>query len=62
MADKRDVSGFKCRSCATVAYPQHALCPTCGHDAFDPVPITGEGSVLTYTDLYALPYNFITFS
>jgi len=50
----QDVTGYKCRSCSTVAYPQHALCPTCGHDGFDPVSITGEGSVLTYTDLYAL--------
>ncbi|MBN1858942.1 hypothetical protein JW848_07035 [Candidatus Bipolaricaulota bacterium] len=54
MADQRSVSGHRCRSCSTVTYPQHALCPTCGHDVFDAVPVSGEGCVLTYTDLYAL--------
>jgi len=48
------VTGSRCRSCSTVSYPQHALCPVCGHDGFDPVPIAGAGNVLTYTDLYAL--------
>ena len=48
------VTGSRCKSCSTVSYPQHALCPVCGHDSFDPVPLAGEGSVLTYTDLYAL--------
>lgn len=54
MGEQADVTGQKCTSCSTITYPHHALCPTCGHDRFEPVSISGEGSVLTYTDLYAL--------
>jgi uncharacterized OB-fold protein len=53
-----NVQAYRCRSCDVVSYPAHCLCPSCGADRFETVPIEGEGVVLTYTDLYALAVDF----
>jgi len=57
MNDK--VYGAKCTLCGTVSYPAHAVCPNCGSETFDPIEIHGEGKVLTYTDVYALPLDYV---
>lgn len=39
----------KCRACGTLAYPQRPVCKKCGADAFDDVPLSGEGTIYTFT-------------
>jgi len=58
MSDK--VHGARCTACKRVLYPRHAVCPECGGEKFEPVAIEGEGEVLTYTDVYALPIDYET--
>jgi len=52
------VYGARCKDCGKETYPAHARCPECGSERLDPIEITGEGKVLTYTDLYALPLDY----
>jgi uncharacterized OB-fold protein len=54
------VLGMKCTSCGTVSYPKHAVCPNCRGESFEDVAISGEGKVLTYTDVYALAIEYET--
>jgi uncharacterized OB-fold protein len=52
------VYGNRCSACGKVSYPTHCVCPECGEGAFEPVELAGEGTVLTYTDVYALPLDY----
>jgi len=61
----RDILGYKCRKCGTVHYPVRTRCKTCGHTeiekgniVYDTVPLPKNGTLLTYTHLYALPPDF----
>ena len=54
------VYGGKCTSCGTVNYPQRHVCSNCGNETFEPVPIEGEGEVLTFSDVYALAIDYET--
>lgn len=52
------VDAAKCRACGKLSYPTHFYCPSCKGTKFDPVPLTGEGTLLTYTRVYALPLDY----
>jgi len=54
------VLGMKCTACGTVSYPKHAVCPNCRNETFEDIAIGGEGTVLTYTDVYALAIEYET--
>jgi uncharacterized OB-fold protein len=61
----RDILGYKCRKCGTVHYPNRTRCKNCGHVewvgadiTYDPVPLPKDGTLLTFTRLYALPPDF----
>jgi uncharacterized OB-fold protein len=41
-----------------VSYPEHSICGSCSGERFEAVPIEGEGTVRTFTDLYALAIDF----
>ncbi len=56
--EEKKVYGVKCKNCGKELYPAHALCPECGGRDFEPFEIQGEGVVLTYTDVYALPLDY----
>jgi uncharacterized OB-fold protein len=52
------VYAAKCKSCGALSYPTHFYCPTCGEVEFDPVPIEGEGTLITWTRAHALPIDY----
>jgi uncharacterized protein len=54
----RTVDAAKCRGCGKVSYPTHFYCPSCKGTKFDPVPVEGEGTLLTFTRVYALPLDY----
>ncbi len=54
------VDAAKCRSCGKLSYPTHFYCPGCHCRDFDPVPIEGAGTLLTWTKVYALPLDYAT--
>lgn len=56
MKDK--IFAAKCSSCGKLSYPTHYYCPGCGETKFEPVPIEGDGKLLTFTRAYALPLDY----
>ena len=54
------VTGGRCTTCGTVSYPHRAVCPNCRGETFEEIPIQGRGTVLSYTDVYALAIDFET--
>jgi hypothetical protein len=52
------VNAAKCKQCGALSYPTHFYCPQCNATEFEPVPIAGEGTLLTYTRSYALPLDY----
>ena len=53
-----DVVAAKCRNCGQLSYPTHFYCPSCRGTKFEPVPIEGEGTLLTWTRVYALALDY----
>lgn len=43
------IIGGKCQGCGRIAYPQRPVCTRCGGDDFKDIPLSGEGSLYTYT-------------
>ncbi len=54
----RTINAAKCKSCGKLSYPTHFTCPACGGTNFEGVPVEGEGKVLTWTRVYALPLDY----
>lgn len=54
----QEIVAAKCRSCGKLSYPTHFYCPSCRARKFDSVPVTGEGKLLTWTRVYALPLDY----
>ena len=48
----------RCRSCDTLSYPTRFYCPRCGGRRFTPERLEGEGTLLSWTRLHALPPDF----
>ncbi|PIE18011.1 MAG: hypothetical protein CSA65_06900 [Proteobacteria bacterium] len=45
----------RCRACDQLSYPTVYYCPRCGGRDFAPERLRGEGTLLTWTRLHALP-------
>jgi uncharacterized OB-fold protein len=45
----------RCRSCDQLSYPTVFYCPRCGEREFAPERLRGEGTLLSWTRLHALP-------
>ncbi|MFM9887872.1 MAG: Zn-ribbon domain-containing OB-fold protein [Burkholderiales bacterium] len=41
----------RCKACALVRYPPGPACPWCSGNAFDWVPMSGRGTVYSYTEV-----------
>lgn len=54
----RTVEAAKCKACGKLSYPTHFYCPACRGRKFEPVAIEGEGTLLTWTRVYALPLDY----
>ena len=39
----------ECKNCGTLAYPQRPVCMHCGGDAFEDRPLSGEGTIYSFT-------------
>jgi uncharacterized protein len=50
---------YKCQTCGQLHHPAHVTCKKCGAREFEPVPLEGEGILLTYTRVYNLPEGYM---
>ncbi|MEW5865564.1 MAG: OB-fold domain-containing protein [Bacillota bacterium] len=50
---------YKCTACGKLYHPSRAVCRECGGREFEEIPLEGEGTLLTYTRVYALPEGYM---
>ncbi len=53
-----EVRAAKCKQCGKLSYPLHYYCPGCHGTEFEPVPVAGEGKLLTWTRTPALSLDY----
>jgi uncharacterized OB-fold protein len=52
------IQAARCKVCGKLHYPTHFYCPACHATEMEGVPIVGEGKLVTYTRVYALPLDY----
>ena len=51
------VTAYKCKSCGYVMYPRHLRCLHCGGREFEEIAPGEKGKLVTFTDVYNLPWG-----
>ncbi|PYO45014.1 MAG: hypothetical protein DMD84_29565, partial [Candidatus Rokuibacteriota bacterium] len=49
------LTGIRCGACGALAVPPKALCPECGARRWEAVPLSGEGTIASYTIIRVAP-------
>ncbi|MDI6721131.1 MAG: Zn-ribbon domain-containing OB-fold protein, partial [Candidatus Aenigmarchaeota archaeon] len=49
--------GSCCKKCDKIYFPLRGYCPSC-HEKTDETPLTGNGTILTYTENHVAPAGF----
>ena len=49
------LTGIRCGGCHEVAIPPKEFCASCGTRAWEPVPLSGEGTLASYTIIRVAP-------
>jgi uncharacterized OB-fold protein len=49
------LTGIRCGGCGALAVPPKELCPECGARRWEPVPLSGEGTIASYTVIRVAP-------
>jgi hypothetical protein len=52
------LTGSRCRACGSYSFPPRADCAACLGGEFEYVPISGRGTLLTYSRISAAPTGF----
>jgi uncharacterized OB-fold protein len=50
-----ELTGIRCGACGALAVPPKELCPACGARRWEPVPLSGEGTIASYTIIRVAP-------
>ncbi|MEW5826915.1 MAG: Zn-ribbon domain-containing OB-fold protein [Candidatus Bipolaricaulota bacterium] len=53
-----EILASKCSSCGVLQYPPRSDCPHCLGSAFEWVPVSGEGRLISFTSIYVTPKHF----
>ena len=48
---------YECKACGYVTYPSHARCLHCGNREFEEIEPPQEGELVTYTEIWNLPWG-----
>ena len=49
------LTAVRCRHCGALAVPPKEFCPSCAQRAWEPVPLSGEGTIASYTVIRVAP-------
>ena len=49
------LTAIRCGNCGALAVPPKELCPECGARRWEPVPLSGEGNIASYTVIRVAP-------
>lgn len=52
------LTAYKCKQCGKVHYPLHERCLACKCREFEPIKPEGPARLLTYTQIFNLPWGF----
>ena len=52
------IVAYKCKQCGRIHYPAHERCLTCQHREFEPLSPEGQAKLLTFTQIFNLPWGF----
>ena len=50
-----ELIGIRCGGCGALAVPPKTLCPECGAHRWETVPLSGEGSIASFTIIRIAP-------
>ena len=50
-----ELVGIRCQRCGALAIPPKEFCPACSERAWQPVPLSGEGTIASYTVIRVAP-------
>lgn len=53
----KNAKAYKCTHCGRVTYPQRVCCLGCGSRDFQELPWTEECTLITFTQIYQLPWG-----
>ncbi len=48
----------QCKGCGKILFPPRLTCPNCKSREFEKIKLTGEGEIVTYTNIYVGPKRF----
>lgn len=57
-AREGQLTGVRCTHCGELAIPPKEFCPACGKRGWDLVPLSGTGTVASYTVIRVAPRQF----
>jgi uncharacterized protein len=49
------LTAIRCEACGALAVPPRELCPECGARRWEPIPLSGEGTIASYTIIRVAP-------
>jgi len=49
------LTAIRCEGCGALAVPPKELCPECGARRWEPVPLSGDGTIASYTIIRVAP-------
>lgn len=52
------IRAYKCKKCGKIHYPYHDRCLACKGREFDAIKPEGNAKLLTYTQIFNLPWGF----
>ena len=50
-----ELTAIRCAACGALPIPPKQLCPECGARQWEPVPLSGEGTIASYTVIRVAP-------
>jgi uncharacterized OB-fold protein len=50
-----ELTAIRCQRCHALSIPPREFCPSCGERAWQPVPLSGEGTIASYTVIRVAP-------
>ncbi len=53
-----ELTAFKCVKCGNIHYPFHDRCANCMHREFEEIAPEGDAKLLTFTQIFNLPWGF----
>lgn len=54
----KEIRAFQCKACGRIHYPFHDRCLNCRGREFESIEAEGNARLLTFTQLFALPWGF----